>query len=1148
MADTEGESRPHREPKPTEKGLQWQVEIKSKEFDSCIKSWNRTANKLRVLLGDESEASTVQETRDALQSTVDKLINTQEELAALRVTAKVEDNSDDKLDEVETAHNNIMKQTLDVLIALRPSSRTSSKKSKKSLPVEPQELQDCQDWVNDIQINDIQEEVEAVSQVSQPKLDSVQNVQAETMRFLVEQMRMTRLPLPEPAIFAGDPLTYPAWKHAFDVLIEQSGIQPMDRFFYLQKYLKGQPLELVRGYALIGDERAYLEALVALKQRYGDSFIIANAFRDKLDRWPKISSKDALGLRKLADFLHQCVTAMDRIGNLHHLNDERENQKLLAKLPDWLVVRWSRKVIGWTEMKGQFPPFQEFVRFIDEEAKIACYPITSLHHVKDRRSDQGKPVPDVRTLNTNVRSSNSDNKRQRERRNIQRSCYLCRKDHLLEECSEFASKDMTDRKRYIREKGLCYGCLKAGHMSKHCRWRSTCSICQGRHPSCLHEDRKKPEPKTETNVEDRPMETQTSWSHASFSQQPTDTSRLTTRKSTMIVPVWLSHPTISDERMVYALIDTQSDTTFMLEKTKDEMNLQGVPVSLLLSTMSAMDERVPSERIEGLTIRSFDGEQRIALPTTYTRGFIPANHDHIPTPEMAMRIPHLSKISHHLMPLQSCEVGLLIGYDCARALIQRDVIPPADDNGPYGLRTDLGWSILGNVKEDEHKYAYEDDPVGVSHQLTACEIAAELRTENKDVLFAHNTSVEEEITPARVTRLMEADLLDRKDEGAAQAVNSREVLKTVAEEDRVKNVREISLHHDDLPLERALGVRGCVKSDAFNFRITLQDKPLTRRGILSTVMSIYDPLGLLASVMLIGKQILQTLCKLTADWDDLLPDVLRERWKKWRIYILELPPLSIPRCYKPAEFEAVRSVQYHHFADASTTGYGQCACMRLTDAANRVHCKDRRDKKASDYPTTKRGVTVQDLHLAEIEILKHDQKKASEDEIQILKSIQKNQSLLERKKRRQIKKDSHLELDYDSFIQALRRFTALQAKSAASHKVLGFRNRWKKECLQNLQVRRKWTHPQREAEVSDIVIVKDVNAPRNQWPLARVIRVFPSEDGHIRKVKIVVGDSRVCNSGKRKNPLQELERPIHKLVLLLPREDQEEFPAKEPDI
>ena len=64
---------------------------------------------------------------------------------------------------------------------------------------------------------------------------------------------------------------------------------------------------------------------------------------------------------------------------IYTTNDERENQKLLAKLPDWLVVRWSRKVIGWTEMKGQFPPFQVFVRFIDEEAKIAKSKMLPLH-------------------------------------------------------------------------------------------------------------------------------------------------------------------------------------------------------------------------------------------------------------------------------------------------------------------------------------------------------------------------------------------------------------------------------------------------------------------------------------------------------------------------------------------------------------------------------------------------------------------------------------------------------------------------------------------------------------------------------------------------------------------------------------------------
>ena len=105
--------------------------------------------------------------------------------------------------------------------------------------------------------------------------------------------------------------------------------------------------------------------------------------------------------------------------------------------------------------------------------------------------------------------------------------------------------------------------------------------------------------------------------------------------------------------------------------------------------------------------------------------------------------------------------------------------------------------------------------------------------------------------------------------------NHRDVLNSVPEEDRAKNVREINLQHDDLPIERTLGVQWCVESDTFNFRLTLQDKPLTRRGVLSTVMSIYDPLGLIAPIVLTGKQILQKSCNLSVDWDDPLPDQLR---------------------------------------------------------------------------------------------------------------------------------------------------------------------------------------------------------------------------------------------------------------------------------
>ncbi|KAK0144815.1 hypothetical protein N1851_016613 [Merluccius polli] len=53
--------------------------------------------------------------------------------------------------------------------------------------------------------------------------------------------------------------------------------------------------------------------------------------------------------------------------------------------------------------------------------------------------------------------------------------------------------------------------------------------------------------------------------------------------------------------------------------------------------------------------------------------------------------------------------------------------------------------------------------------------------------------------------------------------NSRHVLAAIPEEQRVKNVKD--LDHDQLPVERVLGVQWCVQSDTFKFKITFQDKP-----------------------------------------------------------------------------------------------------------------------------------------------------------------------------------------------------------------------------------------------------------------------------------------------------------------------------------
>ena len=95
--------------------------------------------------------------------------------------------------------------------------------------------------------------------------------------------------------------------------------------------------------------------------------------------------------------------------------------------------------------------------------------------------------------------------------------------------------------------------------------------------------------------------------------------------------------------------------------------------------------------------------------------------------------------------------------------------------------------------------------------------------------------------------------------------NSKEVIESIPPEARAKKLKDLDLRQDILPMERALGVQWCVETDTFQFRITLQDKPLTRRGILSNVSSVYDLLGFAAPLLLVGKQTLQELCQDKAD-------------------------------------------------------------------------------------------------------------------------------------------------------------------------------------------------------------------------------------------------------------------------------------------
>lgn len=1020
---------------------------------------------------------------------------------------------------------------------------------------------------------------------------------------LAALINLGRMPPPEPGTFSGDPLMFPQWRAAFNTLVVQRGIPPSERIYYLKKYLSGTAREAVEGYFLLMSDQAYEDAMTVLESRFGNAFIVANAFRSKLDSWPRLGARDSNALLKLADFLRQCDAAMLSLPSLSILNDDQENRKLLHKLPDWLVSRWARVVVSWREDHNVFPPFKVFKDFIVKEATIASDPVTNLQGLRigdvdkmTKASYRGNPKrASAKTLAAGAQEVPA-------RGNVQQrtSCPLCESSHNLNECESFLKKTLDERKDFAKETRLCFGCLNLGHISRYCKERKICDTCNKRHPTSLHGDSNS---KAMTDGRRQSKQPEVEDDHLSPKAAVSHFSDLSgSSGSTMIVPVWLSHRDQPDVKtQVYAMLDTQSDTTFILDSTCKALGITGTNVTLSLSTMYAEKKMVDSRRIVGLEVSGLNCQDTISLPVVYTREIMPANREHIPTPETAETWPHLERIKNELVPLMDCEVGLLIGYNCPRALAPRDVIPPVD-KGPYGLKTDLGWSIVGTVSQDDSDTYL--DPIGFAHKVLTCHVPPVLSIDKgrdqeeksgvDQIMVSMNSSIKEVICPADINTMMELDFVehssgealsveDRKfisileegiclkenhyemplpfrdgapylsnnrvmalnrlkrlkyakdyadfmediisngfaervpedqltgeeghvwyvphhgvrhpkkpnsirvvfdcsavfrgeslnqhllqgpdqinalvgvlcrfrqeaiaftcdiqkmfhqfkvrpahrdylrflwwsgsdiveyrmtvhlfgavsspgcanfalkrtandneaEFGAATATfvrrnfyvddgvrsvateeeaielidkaqqlcakgglrlhkiisNSKQVLNAVKPEDRANELKDLNLlSKDPMPIERALGIQWCIEQDTLSFRIVLKDQPLTRRGVLSTVSSVYDPLGFIAPVILVGRMILQAMCMEKADWDDPVSQDLRPKWDQWRNSLLLLESLQVPRCYKPVDFGTVELSELHHFSDASQQGYGQCTYLRQVNDRNEVTC------------------------------------------------------------------------------------------------------------------------------------------------------------------------------------------------------------------
>lgn len=142
-----------------------------------------------------------------------------------------------------------------------------------------------------------------------------------------------------------------------------------------------------------------------------------------------------------------------------------------------------------------------------------------------------------------------------------------------------------------------------------------------------------------------------------------------------------------------------------------------------------------------------------------------------------------------------------------------------------------------------------------------------------------------------------------------------------------------------LQAEKVLGMWWCTELDAFTYSANNGNLPNdilfgrrrpTKREVLRTLMSIYDPLGFLAAFLVYIKVLLQDIWRSKVTWDEVIPDKEFSKWLLWVSLLPEVEKVRIPRCYSLKIPSAnLSATQLHVFVDASENAFAAVAYFRF---------------------------------------------------------------------------------------------------------------------------------------------------------------------------------------------------------------------------
>nr|XP_033203622.1 uncharacterized protein LOC117164590 [Bombus vancouverensis nearcticus] len=408
-----------------------------------------------------------------------------------------------------------------------------------------------------------------------------------------------------------------------------------------------------------------------------------------------------------------------------------------------------------------------------------------------------------------------------------------------------------------------------------------------------------------------------------------------------------------------ALLDTGSSMNFITEELAKSLKIRQNKCSVPIGALDTLT--TTSKRHITTTITSTDGTYTrtltfLVIPTIST--FIPSE----PIDRSTLEIPKNLKLADPRFHLPApIDVLLSSGSTLASMCVGQVNLTQPDEPGLRLQKTRFGWEYLAlghmtkvndNHSDDNGYYLPHHGVTKASSQTTKLRVVFDgsapstTGTSLNDTLHTGPKLQEDLFSPYLAIRCLKqlaedeghrfpraAQVLQRDfyvDDALTGAETKDEALTLRTELTNLLqlaglNIRKWASNDNDLLHGLSL--------EETNHQHFLGDSQTLKTLGVSEIAKIYDPLGLLAPVIVRAKMLLQRIWSSKIDWDESLPIELHIEWER---YYAQLPLLNNVRFPRKAIIESAIEIELHGFCDASEKAYGACVYLRTPHTNGRV--------------------------------------------------------------------------------------------------------------------------------------------------------------------------------------------------------------------